>query len=292
MISIVITTFNEPQTIGKAIESIVKQKIKESYELLVVCPDKPTIKVIESYAKKYPQVKHVMDDGKGKSYAINLLLKELIGRIIILTDGDVYVSENSINHIIEVFKDEKVGCVSGRPVSIEDKNTMLGYWSHLLCDSAHYLRLERNKKNDFLECSGYFWAFRNNIIESFPLDVAEDSVIPCMFWKKRYKIKYSPNSIVYVSYPKNFQDFIKQKKRTIKSHEKIHKYIEKRPKMKTFSSESLGIWYVLLYPSTIKEFFYTLIVIPVRAYLWFIAYKEYILKKEYNDAWERVESTK
>jgi len=292
MISIIITSFKEPHTIGKAIESFLNQDIKENYELIVSAPDKETQEIVKKFSKKNKQVKLFKDPGKGKSFALNLLLPKIKGRILILTDGDVYVSKNSINEILKVFKNKNVGCVSGRPVSIEDKKKMLGYWSHMLCDSAHKLRLKRNRDDLFLECSGYFWAFKNKIIRKFPIDVAEDSIVPAMFWIKGYKIKYAPKAEVYIGYPKNLIDYIKQKKRTIKSHEKIKKYVKKIPRMKTFTNELVGTIWVLFYASSLKEIFYSLFAIPIRAYLWILAYIHYFFNKEYQDAWERVESTK
>jgi len=292
MISIIITSFKEPKTIGRAIEHIIQQDIQKPYELIVSAPDKETLKVAQSYQADNKNIVLFQDPGKGKSYAINLLFKKVRGDIIILTDGDVYVSGGSINKIIDLFKDSRVGCVSGRPVSIENKNYLLGYWSHMLCDAAHLLRIERHTKNKFLECSGYFWAFRNHVINAFPLDVAEDSIVPVLFWKKGYRIRYSPESIVYVSYPKNLSDYVKQKKRTIKSHEKIPRYVKNPPQMKTFLNELSGMIEIFRYSKNARELLYSFLAIPFRGYLWIVAYKEFLLKKEYQDAWERVESTK
>jgi len=112
MISIVITSFNEPLTIAKAIDSFLNQKIREKYELFVCAPDEATLNIARSYQKKNKQIKLFKDPGKGKSFALNLLLPNLKGEIIILTDGDVYVSDNSVNAILDKFQDEKVGCVS------------------------------------------------------------------------------------------------------------------------------------------------------------------------------------
>jgi glycosyltransferase involved in cell wall biosynthesis len=39
MLSIVITAYREPNTIGRAIEAFLGQALAEDYELLVVCPD-------------------------------------------------------------------------------------------------------------------------------------------------------------------------------------------------------------------------------------------------------------
>jgi cellulose synthase/poly-beta-1,6-N-acetylglucosamine synthase-like glycosyltransferase len=157
MISLVITSFKEPHLIGKAIESLLSQKIKQKYEIMVSAPDKETQEVVTKYSKKFKQVKLFKDPGKGKTYALNLLIPKLKGDIIILTDGDVYTSKNSVNLIVEAFNDKKVGCVTGKPVSSNPRNNMFGYWSHLLCNAAHILRQKRASQNLFLECSGYLW---------------------------------------------------------------------------------------------------------------------------------------
>jgi len=295
MISIIITSFNEPETIGKAIDSFLKQDIKEKYELLVVCPDEPTTKVIKKYTKKYPQIKHIQDEGKGKSYAINLLLPKLKGEIIILTDGDVYVSENSVNEILKKFEDEKVGCVSGQPLSQNSRENMLGYWSHLLCYAAHRLRKQRDRQDNFLECSGYLWAFRNRIIKKFPLDVGEDTIVPIMFFLKGYKIKYAPKAGVYVKYPPKISEFLKQKRRTVGAHDNIHKYVnlKKIPRMKTFFNEIVEGYTLFFYPRNIKELLWTFLIFPFRLYIWLnLLFNSYIRKRKYTDAWKRIESTK
>jgi len=294
MISIVITSFREPGTIGKAIESFIRQKIKEKYELIVSAPDKATLDIAKKYTKKNKIIKIFKDPGKGKSYAINLLLPKLKGRIIILSDGDVYVSENSVNDILEIFKDKKMGCTTGRPVSLNPKSSMFGYWSHLLCDAgAHPARLRRAKKRQFLECSGYLWAFRKGIINKFPTDVAEDTIVPILFWLKGCKIGYANKALVYVKYPTNLSEFINQKVRTAKSHETLNKYALRIPRMKSFWNEIKEGWTALFYPKSLKEACWTFLLFLVRLYIWLVAFYEIKLKRQaYKDAWKRVESTK
>jgi len=296
MISIIITAFKEPKTIGKAIESFVHQNIPIKYELIVSAPDKKTLKVAKNYKKKYKQIKIFKDPGKGKSYALNLLLPKLKSKIFILSDGDVYVSKNSINELLKFFEDSKVGVVTGRPVSLNPKNNMFGYWSHLLCDAgAHLARLRRARKNQFLECSGYLWAFRNNIIKGFPKDIAEDTIVPILFWQKGYKIAYAQEAEVYVKFPTNLHDFIEQKKRTAKGHESLQKHPQFKnvPRMKTLKNEILEGWTALFYPQTLKEMIWTLLLFPLRLYIWLLTlYHTKVKNAHYTDGWKRVESTK
>ncbi len=294
MISIIITAFNEPKTIGKSIQAIISQNITQDYELIISAPDKPTRDIAKTYQKQNSKIKLFKDPGKGKSYALNLLLPKLKGEIIIFTDGDVYISENSINELANEFKNPKIGCTTGRPIPQENKKTKYGYWANFLFDSAHKLRFNLKKQNKFLECSGYLWAFRNNTIKKFPLDVAEDSVVPFLFNEKGYKITYTENAKVYVKNTDNLQDWIEQKTRTVKAHEKIAKYVntKKAPRTKTFLNEIKGITYLFTYPKSITELFWTLQLIPLRLYIWVKAAATYFSGKEYQDAWERVESTK
>lgn len=297
MISIVITSFNEPETIGKAIDSFLKQNIREKYELIISSPqsDKETAKIVREYIKKNKDIKLFNDPGKGKSYAINLLLSKLKGEIIILTDGDVYVSENSVNEILRGFEDPRVGCVSGQPLSQNSRKNMLGYWSHLLCYTAHRLRKQRDKQDNFLECSGYLWAFRNRVIKKFPLDVGEDTIVPIMFFLKGYKIRYTPSAGVYIKYPHKISEFLKQKRRTAGAHDNIHKYVslKKIPRMKTFFNEIADGYTLFFYPQNIKELLWTFSIFPLRLYIWInLLFNSYIRKRKYTDAWKRVESTK
>jgi len=295
MISIVITSFNEPENVKKAIHAILNNNIKEKYELLVVAPDEATEKVVKEFKKKNKQIVYFKDPGKGKSFALNLVFKILKGNIWIFTDGDVYVGDNSINEIIRLFENEEVGCVSGRPVSINPKDNMLGFWSHLLFDAgAHNIRHELNNKNSFLECSGYLFAFRNDITKNIPLNVAEDSMIPYLATKKGYKVRYAENAFVYVKNPANIRDFVNQKVRTAKSHEALGDYAPFFPKVKSLKNEiKKGTLAALAYPKNIRETFWTGILFAVRLYTWFLVkWEERVLNRRYSDAWERIESTK
>lgn len=293
MLSIVITSFNEPKTIRKAIDSFLNQNIKQKYELIVVAPDNQTHKIVKSYKNK--NIKLFKDPAKGKSYALNLVLPELKGDIIILSDGDVFVSSNSVKEIFNYFKDENVGCVSAQPISLNSKKNIFGYWSHMLCYAAHKLRKKRNNQNQFLECSGYLWAFKNKIIKKFPLDVGEDTIVPIMFFLKDYKIKYSENAKVYVKFPSNLKDFIKQKIRAAGAHDNIKKYInpKKIPRMKTFFNEVMGGFSLFPYVRNTKEFIWTFLLFPFRLYVWInLFYNSKIKNRKYSDAWKRIESTK
>ena len=286
-ITILIITFKEPK-IGKAIEAILNQKTNLEYEVIVTCSDKETLDTVKEYSKKDKRVKIFQDPGKEKVHTLNLILPTIKTDILILTEGDVYISENCVEDITNFFWDPEIGCLSGRPIPQESKNNKYGYWANFLFDAAHKIRKEASKTNSFLECSGYLFAFRKEVIKNIPLNVAEDTIIPYFFWGKGYKISYAETAKVYVKNADNIRNWIKQKLRTHKSHGDLGRYVDviTTPKIKSFRTEVKGILWLLDYPSNFKEIIWAIELALARLYIWIMFFLHtHIVDRHYKDVW-------
>ena len=325
-ITVIITSFKEPKTIGNAIESMLKQNTKRKYDIWVSAPDEETLGVARKYMKNqkieeigarfldarsadhilkdevlgrhYRHNKNLVvfkDSGKGKSFALNLLFKKIKSDILILTDGDVFVNDRAIEEIMKLFENPQIGCVTGRPVPIENKKTMFGYWANFLFDAAHNIRERAFNNKEFIECSGYLFAFRKSLINQIPLDTAEDSVIPYYCVQNGYLVGYANKAEVYVKNVDNWKEWVKQKIRTTKGHETLDRYVDtsKIKRVKSFSNESKGIFYLLSYPRNLKEAWWSILLVFARFYMWTRVFWETKVKgKHHKDNWERVDSTK
>jgi cellulose synthase/poly-beta-1,6-N-acetylglucosamine synthase-like glycosyltransferase len=298
MIDIIITSYNEPKATLRAVNAFLKQKIKGKFRITVVDP----FLEVGDFLKKHVKSKNFVfypDPGEGKSYALNLLFQEYASNskndLFILTDGDVHVSENSVKEILKAFKDKKVGCVTGKPVSVDSKNTKYGFWSRLLFDGIDNVRRKISKEKKFFECSGYLFAIRKDVILDFPLEASEDSIIPYLFWKKGYKIAYVPKAEVYVKNPSNFRDWVNQKVRNIKGHENLNKIAPNMPRTKSLFNEiKEGTLFALAYPKNLKEFWWTKQLFLARIYVYLKAFTEIRKTKSYADGWRgtEIKSTK
>jgi cellulose synthase/poly-beta-1,6-N-acetylglucosamine synthase-like glycosyltransferase len=298
MISIVITTFKEPQTLPLAIDRILKQKNIEPYELLVIGPDQETKEIVQKISQNNSQVKYFQDQGKGKPAALNLAFEKAKGDIIVSTDGDVLVGSGAIENLVSFFKNPKVGAVSGQPISTNLRHTIWGYWSHFLTNAADQMR----RKKTIWPCSGYLYAFRK-IKEKIPVNAfSEDAFITALIRQKGYLIKYAPRARVYVKYPCNLRDWLRQKVRSTggylqkisNSNNKISLDKLKVKKMRNSSQEIQdGIKLFFSYPQNIKEYFWTFLLYLARIYLWLsIFWKIVVLRTKFHLIWKRVESTK
>ncbi len=297
MIDIIITSYKEPKATVRAVKAILNQKIPTDFKITVVDP----FPEVEDFIKreiKNNKVKFFLDPGEGKAYALNLIFQENPGKeddFFILTDGDVYVSQNTIQEILEKFKDKKVGCVAGRPVPLDEKSNKYGYWSHFAFEGIHRVRKKLSEQKKFLECSGYLFAIRKSVIINFPLETAEDTIIPYLFWKKGYRIEYADKAEVYVKNPNNWQDYLNQKVRNIKAHENINKIASDMPRTKSLINEIKSGWkFLFIYPKTLQEFLWTTELYLARLYIYIKAFEELRNNKTFKDGWREseIQSTK
>ena len=283
--SVVITARDKSEDLVRTLESLKKSGLPTKSEIIVLAPKDMSSHYTASELRKLGQVSFIKDEGKGKSRALNIVLSKLKGKIWIFTEAGTELADGTLKNLLAPFKDSNVACVAGRPVSIGSRKNKIGFWSHLLYDAgAHRIREELSSKNAFIECSGYLFAFRNNITRNIPENVSDDSLIPYLVTKKGYKVKYAKQAIVYVSPPPALASFIRQKVNSAKGHEALEEYAPFFPKIKSLRNEIMkGTMAALSYPRSTKEFIWTLELFVVRLYIWARAkWETRVLKRPYK----------
>ena len=327
MILIIVTTKKEPLTLALALDGLEKELISNDHlddsEILIVGPDKETENTVRRFREKYKNISYLKDEGRGKPAALNLAFNWLKNKypvksdnIIVLTDGDVYIKDQSLKYLLEPFSAEggsasggknqkvlcqpaltgqnRVGAVTGHPISPNNRDNIFGYWSHFLTEAAHQMRLHR--KN--FPCSGYLYAIRQNLIDSIPENsLSDDAVITEIVKNNKYQVVYAPESIVAVKYPDNFKDWLLQKKRSLGGYSQCIKIGERRLKinrLRNFVQEAMGGFKLFIsYPRNIREYWWTIMLFLSRIYLWFLILIDIKLrKKSFQKIWQRIESTK
>ncbi len=127
-VTIIIPCFNEEQWIGRTIQSCVNQDYPiDKLEVFVVddCSDDRSVEVAEETIEKLSQgnsrfkVKervHVIRAEKngGKREAICLGVLQAKSDLVVFVDSDSFLDVFAIRHIVQPFKDPKMGGVSGR----------------------------------------------------------------------------------------------------------------------------------------------------------------------------------
>lgn len=289
MMYVVVTSYKEPKATARAVSVLLKQKTKQPCKVLVVDPFPETEDFLKKTIKK-KNYEFILDPGQGKPYALNMIFDLIYSTnkddIIVFTDGDVYVSDDALAEIERAFKNPKVGAITGRPVATNSPETKYGFWAQVLYGGIDKVRRKLNNNNEFMQCSGYLFAIRNGLIrETYP-DVPEDCIIPYLVWKKAYRVAYVPRAEVYVQYPSNWQDWLKQRVRTIKAHENISKIVPDMPRTKSFFNEiKEGLLFTLKQPRNFKQAYWLMQLYCARLYIYYRSFKERKGARAFDPAW-------
>ncbi len=303
MISIIISSFKEPTTIGKAIRSVADPTwsgYTGSLEIIQVSPDQETLRAGMKAAKelnlgsKFIQIK---DPQKGKPYALNIAFKEASADILILTDGDVHFEKNAVKHLVDKINSNKnIGGVSGRPVaSWPTRDQKWGYICGLLADVAHHKRATCSRSKQFFPMSGYIMAIKKPDF-TLPTNVlSDDAYISYMIAKSDQLIDYAPYAIANIRYPDNATDYYKQKVRSLGGYTQLEKMgvTKIAGNSRSFFEELKLFWFPLGYAKSAKELYWSIMLFPIRLITWIkIFHNQKVKKESFEKTWVRVESTK
>ncbi len=165
-----------------------------------------TFKLAEEYRQNHNLKNFVVwknPAGRGKSKALNWVFSKIQADVIVITDADALLQENSICELISNFNDPSVGAVTGKITTRGQNNAMQK-------EEGLYRRLSelwRKAESNLDSCSvfnGPLMAIRGGLVQRFKIDEstnADDTNIAYRVRRLGYRAIYEPNALVseYIS---------------------------------------------------------------------------------------------
>jgi poly-beta-1,6-N-acetyl-D-glucosamine synthase len=114
MISVVVPAYNEEKYISNCLNSLVNQKTKYDFEVIVVnnnSTDKTAV-IARSFKNKL-KIRVILEKKKGRGSARYTGFKSAKGEIILSTDADTVVPADWINKLASALNDKDVVAVTG-----------------------------------------------------------------------------------------------------------------------------------------------------------------------------------
>ena len=210
--SIGICAYNEGKNIEKAIRSVYEQEF-DGFRLektIVVSSGSTddTDDIVRGLMNEYPNLElMVQEERNGKNSAINLFLDSKTTEIVVIVNADnVMGNKDTLQNLLDPFKDEKVGIVGGHPVPLNSKKTYAGFASNMIWCIHHHIALRTPKIGELI-------AYRD-IGTRLPVQYQSDEdLIRINIEKAGYLPKYAPDAIVHNRGPETIADLKKQRLR-------------------------------------------------------------------------------
>ena len=207
MISIIIPTYNAEDYLLNLLKKMKNQSIKE-YELIIIDSSSTdeTVKIARQYTDHVVIIPQSEFDHGGTRAKVAQIAKGEI--VIFLTQDALPFDENTVENIIKVFEDEKVGAAYGRQLSYENTNLFGKHLREFNYREDSYTR----DKNDIEQyglktafLSDSFAAYRKSALESIGwfksnLILGEDTYAGAKLIVGDYKLAYVAEAKVYHSH--------------------------------------------------------------------------------------------
>ena len=286
--SVGVFAHNEAANIAALLDSLIRQKLKKASinQIIVVSSASTdgTDEIVRSYCQKDERIQLITQEKReGKSAAINLFIANASEDICVVISGDVIPAPRTIELLVSAFADPHVGATGGRPVPVNDPNSLIGYGVHLLWRLHHRMAMLKPKLGEMI-------AFRK-IMDSIPAESAVDEAsIEAIIRDAGLRLRYIPEAIIHNKGPLNWKDFIKQRRRI----QNGHLWLIQNQDYKVVSQDKGTLLWIMLdeaveHPKDICKMIF---VMKVEIYSRLLGTWDYRIKKRNPFAWEIAKSTK
>jgi cellulose synthase/poly-beta-1,6-N-acetylglucosamine synthase-like glycosyltransferase len=195
--------------------------------------------------KKYERVDVYHEDARGgKIGAMNRGMKFVKTPIVIFSDGNTTLGEDSIRKIVELFKDPKVGCVSGEK-RIVNKNADAAagagegiYWKY-----ESTLKKWDAELYSVVGAAGELFAIRTELWQEVEKDtLLDDFIVSLRVAMAGYTIQYDPEAYAIETASANVTEELKRKIRI--SAGGIQSVVRLRSLLNVFKYGTLSFQYI------------------------------------------------
>ena len=164
--------------------------------------------------REYEDVKVLHEDARGgKIGAINRGFKFIETPIVIFSDGNTMLGDDSIRIIVDLFKNPKVGCVAGeKRIYQKESDAAAGsgegfYWKY-----ESKLKKWDAELFSAVGAAGELFAVRTELLEEVEADtLLDDFMISLRIVKKGYTIQYNPEAYAIETASADVKEELKRK---------------------------------------------------------------------------------
>ncbi len=217
-VSFLIIAHNEGQIINDKIKNCLELEYPQDrieYVIVSCGSTDDTDKIASSF--EYKNVRLIrLNENKGKSFAINKVVPELKGEIILFSDARQIYETNCIKELVANFNDPTLGAVSGELMLSSKKKKEGPKGIYLYWNYEKLLRINESYVYSSLGTTGAIYAIRKELFESIPDDtILDDFVIPMSILKKGYRVIFDNKARAWDLVTESLSKEFRRKIRTI-----------------------------------------------------------------------------
>jgi cellulose synthase/poly-beta-1,6-N-acetylglucosamine synthase-like glycosyltransferase len=242
-VTLFVAAYNEKDYVDKKVKnsfelSYPQEKIKQVW--VTDGSNDGTPDLLKKYKNKGVNVYH-KDERGGKIGAMNRGMKYVKTPIVIFSDGNTMLGKDSVRRIVNLFSDNKVGCVSGEK-RIYDKSGAAAtegiYWKY-----ESILKKWDAELYSVVGAAGELFAIKTELFQEVEKDtLLDDFIISLRIAMKGYTIQYDPEAYAIEAPSANVKEELKRKIRIAAGG--IQSIVRLKPLLNIFKYGILSFQYI------------------------------------------------
>ena len=198
-LSLLIVAYNEDAWLEDKINNSLALDYPPQQLNIVVVSDgstDATNKIIATYAQQGISAK-IFPVNRGKISALNEAMASIDSELVVLSDANVMYDSQALKNLARHFSDEKVGCVSGRVVLLNNglsyENAENSYYGF-----EHFIQYCEGATGSMVGADGAMYAIRKDLFTPpVPETILDDFVISMQIACLGYKVLHDNQAIGY-----------------------------------------------------------------------------------------------
>lgn len=196
-VTILITAYNEENDIRNKLENTLKIEYpKDKLEILVASDGSTdqTDEIVKEFAGQ--GIKLFRQDGRvGKTITQNNAVEQSNGEIILFSDATTIYATNVLRKVLPNFADEKIGCVAGKLIYVDKKDTTIGQGAKSYWNYETFLKESESRVCSLIGVSGCLYAVRRAAYKPMYAEACSDFLIATVMYEQGLRTIYEPNAI-------------------------------------------------------------------------------------------------
>mgnify|MGYP000888609964 CR=1 FL=1 len=218
-VSLIIVAYNEEKIIVNKLNNALELDYpKEQLEIIIASDgsvDK-TNELVDRYIDEHKDYNIKLLDvqgRRGKTHTQNTAVKSSSGKIIVFSDSNSIWDVRALRFLINRFKDEKLGYLSGKLLYINSDTNITSESENIYWNLDLKLRLIESKVSSTVGGNGAIYAIRKENYVDLPDLLSHDGFMPTKMVLQGMNAKFEPRAVAYEKAGETSNDEYKRKVR-------------------------------------------------------------------------------
>ncbi len=196
-VTILITAYNEEKAIRAKLENTLQINYPKGKLEVLVASDGSTDKtdeIVKEFARY--NVKLFRQEGRvGKTITQNNAVEQASGEIILFSDATTNYKIDVLQEILPNFADEKIGCVAGKLVYVDESASNVGKGAKSYWNYETFLKQAESNACSLIGASGCLYAVRKSAYKPMYAEACSDFLICTVIYEQGLRSIYEPNAV-------------------------------------------------------------------------------------------------